>query len=96
MKRAFSVIVAVLLLVAIVGNVYAQVWVRPYFRRDGTFVQGHHRSYPDGNPYNNWSFPGNVNPYTGKVAPGDPDRYLDRYYDRQLRGWSTPYRFDLR
>ena len=96
MKRAFGVIVAVLLLVAIVGNVYAQVWVSPYVRRDGTSVQGHHRSYPDGNPYNNWSFPGNTNPYTGRVAPGNPDQYLERYYDRQLRGWSIPYRPDLR
>lgn len=40
------------------------------------------RSAPDGNPYNNWSFPGNVNPYTGKVAPGDPATYLKNYYHR--------------
>jgi hypothetical protein len=35
-----------------------------------------------GDPYNNYSFPGNTNPYTGKVAPGDPDTYLRNYYDR--------------
>jgi hypothetical protein len=59
----------------------AQVHVRGYFRSNGTYVQPHWRSSPDGNPYNNWSFPGNVNPYTGKVAPGDPASYL-RHYNR--------------
>jgi hypothetical protein len=58
------------------------VHVRGYFRKDGTYVQPHYRSAPDGNPYNNFSFPGNVNPYTGKVAPGNPDTYLQRYYNR--------------
>jgi len=24
--------------------------------------------------YNNWNYPGNVNPHTGRVAPGNPDR----------------------
>ena len=37
---------------------------------------------PDGNPYNNWSFPGNTNPYTGKTATGDPAAYLRGYYNR--------------
>jgi hypothetical protein len=56
--------------------------VTSYPRRDGTYVPDHHRSTPDGNPYNNWSYPGNTNPYTGKVAPGNPDTYLDRYQQR--------------
>ena len=55
------------------------VRVNPYFRSDGTYVQGHHRSAPDGNPYNNYSYPGNSNPYTGKVAPGNSDSYLQNY-----------------
>jgi hypothetical protein len=55
------------------------VYVNGYQRRDGTYVQPHMRSAPDGNPYNNYSFPGNVNPYTGKVAPGNPDTYLRNY-----------------
>ena len=54
----------------------AQVWVDPSMRKDGTYVGGHYRSNPDGNPYNNWSYPGKVNPYTGKEATGDPNRYL--------------------
>jgi hypothetical protein len=59
----------------------AQVYVNPYVRRDGTQVEGHYRSAPDGNPYNNYSYPGNTNPYTGRVAPGDPDTYL-REHDK--------------
>jgi hypothetical protein len=60
----------------------ADEYVHGYTRSDGTYVQGYMRSSPDGNPYNNYSFPGNTNPYTGKVAPGDPDTYLRNYYDR--------------
>ena len=60
--------------------VSADVWVNPYTRKDGTYVQGHYRSSPDSDPTNNWSFPGNVNPYTGKVASGNPETYLKNYY----------------
>ena len=47
--------------------IYAQdVHVRAYTRSDGTQVQAHYRSAPDGNFDNNWSTLGNVNPYTGE------------------------------
>jgi Putative peptidoglycan binding domain len=59
------------------------VSVRGYVRKDGTYVAPHYRSSSDGNPYNNWSFPGNTNPYTGKTATGNPSTYLERYYQRQ-------------
>lgn len=52
------------------------VHVRGYYRRNGTYVRPHWRSAPDGTPLNNYSFPGNVNPYTGQVAPGNPSAYL--------------------
>lgn len=58
----------------------ASVRVRGYFRKDGTYVQPHYRSNPDGNPYNNYSFPGNTNPYTGETATGNPTTYLNNYY----------------
>ena len=74
----------------------AQVWVDPYTRRDGTQVQGHYRSNPDGNPYNNYSYPGNVNPYTGKEATGDPNRYLEQYQNRNNSGSNgqSPYQLN--
>ena len=41
------------------GEVIAQeVQVRGYTRRDGTYVQPHTRTRPDGNPYNNKSYRG--------------------------------------
>jgi hypothetical protein len=72
----------------------AQVWVDPYVRKDGTYVGGHYRSRPDNNPNNNWSYPGNVNPYTGRQGTGDPNRYLERYQNRDNFGSSgqSPYR----
>jgi len=47
-------------------SVLADVFVNGYHRKDGTYVKPHYRSNPDGNPYNNWSTKGNVNPYNGK------------------------------
>ena len=67
----------------------AQVRVDPYTRKDGTQVQGHYRSNPDGNPYNNWSYPGNTNPYTGKQATGDPNRYLEQNQNRNNNSGSN-------
>jgi hypothetical protein len=42
--------------------------VRPYTKKDGTHVDRHHRSAPDGSKTNNWTSKGNVNPYTGKTG----------------------------
>lgn len=59
----------------------ADVNVHGYHRRDGTYVQPHHRSDPDGNSYNNWSSIGNVNPYTGEPGYKIPcyNKYEKRY-----------------
>jgi hypothetical protein len=48
------------------------VGVNEYFRRDGTYVPGHYRSAPNGDPSNNWSNSPNVNPYTGKPGTHHP------------------------
>ena len=45
---------------------HADVKVRGYTRKDGTYVKPHYRSDPDGIFSNNWSTKGNINPYTGK------------------------------
>jgi hypothetical protein len=79
------------LLVTFSMSAAAQTYVQGYTRSDGTYVQGHWRSSPDNNPYNNYSYPGNTNPYTGKVATGDPNTYLERYYSRSISpGYSLP------
>jgi len=71
------------------------VSVRGHVNRSGTYVQPHYRSVPDRSPYNNWSFPGNVNPYTGKVAMGDPGTYLYHYYNRAPSSSYSPPKLDL-
>lgn len=83
MKKLLSISLLSLFLITTLLNIAdAAVYVRGYTRKDGTYVQPHYRSNPDGNPYNNWSYPGNTNPYTDKVASGNPDTYLRNYYDR--------------
>lgn len=43
-------------------------YVNGYYRKNGTYVQPHYRSAPDGDVSNNWSTRGNVNPYTGQMG----------------------------
>jgi len=81
MQRRISASLAIFLSLLLVS---AEVWaggkrssggpvrVRGYYRKDGTYVQPHYRSAPDGSPYNNWSTKGNVNPYTGEEGRKDP------------------------
>ena len=72
---------------AFIMPVEADVWVEGYYKDDGTYVEGHWRSDPDGNPYNNWSYPGNLNPYTGEVADGNPSTYLKNYNNTQNKNY---------
>ncbi len=70
MKKLF--VVTVMLGVLVAGGARADTYVNGYTRSDGTHVQGHYRSEADGNPYNNYSTQGNVNPYTGRMGTHDP------------------------
>ena len=44
------------------------IYVNGYYRKDGTYVQGHYRTRSNGSKEDNYSYRGNVNPYTGKVG----------------------------
>ena len=72
-NRIIHILFVLLSIITISAVCNAQVRVKGYYRKDGAYVRPHVRSNPDGNPYNNWSYPGNVNPYTGKVATGNPE-----------------------
>lgn len=50
----------------------ADQYVNGYMRGDGTYVQPHYRSSPDGSTFNNYSTRGNTNPYTGERGYKDP------------------------
>lgn len=70
--KSMILIGIMLVWVALSGVVSADVFVNGYTRSDGTYVQPHYRSNPDGNIYNNWSTKGNYNPYTGKPGTINP------------------------
>jgi len=69
-----KLLAGVLVVVALAsGAAVAQdVYVDGYYRSDGTYVQPHYRSSPDGDPSNNWSTQGNFNPYTGEQGTANP------------------------
>jgi len=53
---------------AIAWQVLADQYVHGYYRSNGTYVQPYHRSSPNGTVIDNYSFRGNLNPYTGKFG----------------------------
>ncbi len=42
--------------------------VEGYFRKDGKWIESYHRTYPDMNKRNNFSYGHNVNPFTGSKS----------------------------
>ena len=46
--------------------------VRGHFRKDGTWVEPHHRTAPNGTTSDNYSSYPNTNPYTGREGRVDP------------------------
>jgi hypothetical protein len=48
------------------------VYVAPHVTKNGTYVEGHHRTAPDSSRVNNYSTQGNVNPYTGQTGTVNP------------------------
>lgn len=79
MRKIFLGIVLVLA-VGMPASASADVWVNGYYKSNGTYVNGHYRSDPDGIKTNNWSYPGNTNPYTGVTAGGSSNSYLNSTY----------------
>jgi hypothetical protein len=84
MKKLFAIL---FLVASFPLSVYA-VYVNGYYRSNGTYVKGHERTAPDGNPYNNYSYPGNYNPNTGSITGGSADAYLNNYYKNSSGGSS--------
>lgn len=67
-KVALGVIASLLLPV----SVSAQVRVKGYVNKNGTYVAPHYRSKPNSTTLDNYSTRGNYNPYTGQVGSKDP------------------------
>lgn len=56
-----------------VNTIYANEYVNGYTKRDGTYVNGYHRSHSNGTNHDNYSTKGNRNPYTGRKGTVAPD-----------------------
>lgn len=76
-----KIIGLILILIGLTTYSYASVYVKGYTKSNGTYVAPHYRSDPNGSLYDNYSYPGNTNPYTGKTASGNQDTYLNNYYN---------------
>ena len=57
---------------ALSGAASAQVYVNPYVTKDGTYVEGHHRTAPNSTRSDNFGSQGNTNPYTGQQGSVNP------------------------
>lgn len=84
-----KVIVCILSFVFIITSFcFAQVYVKGYFRKDGTYVAPHYRTNPDSKITNNYSYPGNYNPNTGKIT-GGTSTYTPSYTSNTLTSLPT-------
>jgi len=52
--------------------VASDTYVNGYYKSNGTYVQGHHRTSPNKTKSDNYSTKGNTNPYTGKKGTKSP------------------------
>ena len=89
--RLFVKSLIILTLIAIFSIAYTATRVKGYYRKDGTYVRPHYRSNADGNPYNNWSTKGNVNPYTGKKGYKTPQQSGYKNYNNNYSNTSYQY-----
>ena len=74
----------------VASTLSAQVHVRGYTKRDGTYVAPYTRTAPDSTILNNYSTRPNLNPYTGKVGTVDPDGTSHRNAGSSSFGYTQP------
>ena len=53
--------------------------IRGYYKKNGTYVKPHYRSRPNKRQRDNYSFDGNINPYTGKKGRKKYKRKNNKY-----------------
>lgn len=74
--KKIAVIIAALVVSGLAASgaaIAKDVRVDGYTKKDGTYVEPHHRSSPNSSPYDNYSTKGNDNPYTGEKGTVSPD-----------------------
>jgi len=63
MKKFVSLLILVVTMLTTTAVFASDVYVNGHYRKDGTYVEGHHRTSPDNRIDNNYNYPGNKNPY---------------------------------
>lgn len=63
-----KIILILALFLFTLSSIEAQTYVKGYTKANGTVVQGYYRSSPNGTVKDNYSYKGNVNPYTKKIG----------------------------
>ena len=63
MKKVISLLVLALTMLSMTSVFASDVYVDGHYKKDGTYVEGHHRTSPDDRKDNNYNYPGNTNPY---------------------------------
>jgi hypothetical protein len=66
MKKAMLIIIASCLAFTFICEKAWADGVNGYYRTNGTYVEPYYRSHPNRTVTDNYSFKGNVNPYTGR------------------------------
>lgn len=84
---------AIMSFILIAGSLAHADYTNGYTRANGTYVQGYNHTHADGNPYNNYSTKGNVNPYTGQPGTHQPQpnaygNTLSNTYGNPNSGWN--------
>lgn len=59
-------LIALFTLISVCATAVADDYVRGYTRKDGTYVEPHHRTNPNSRRDDNYSSKGNQNPYTNE------------------------------
>jgi hypothetical protein len=69
-----TLITAAFALALISGTALAQGYNyhQGYTTQNGTYVQPHYQTNPNGNPFDNWSSRPNTNPFTGQPGTHNP------------------------
>jgi len=92
-----QLVLTVLVVLLLSGIAVAQVWVNGYTDRNGRYVPGHWRSAPDNTVRNNYTYKGNVNPYTGQQGSNyyrnSPTSEYYRQPSYQQPTYRNPYQY---
>jgi hypothetical protein len=82
MKLFKTSLIAFMMLFAAYECLACDVWVKGYYRKNGTYVQGHCRSKPDGKKWNNYGkakSPTFSNSYNTYNRDSDGDGFADQF-----------------